>query len=270
MGNYDSRTEYGKNRNLTRSRDAVNRYRLSRRRKKSVLPKILALVFVVIFVLSIAIFGAYKFLQYRSAKKELEGYTDVQMKQDIYIDFSIIGMKEPLAIKGLTKQEVYDKVLGSYDFNITISNSNPEIDIFEMPVYGEKVEDTDLNKYMVAKGSDNLGTGQEVNVEHPLHDITIKANKTTFKLPDFVEGEIKKLIDDIYDKYLYTTSNEFNKKDVDVKSSDFKADFIFKVQTNDETLDSSLSQLARLWNTKAVKGQIEGFSKERNEFRRSC
>ena len=31
-------------------------------------------------------------------------------------------------------------------------------------------------------------------------------------------------------------------------------------------LDSSLSQLARLWNTKAVKGQIEGFSKERNEF----
>ncbi len=266
MGNYDSRTEYGKNRNLTRSRDAVNRYRLSRRRKKSVLPKILALVFVVIFVLSIAIFGAYKFLQYRSAKKELEGYTDVQMKQDIYIDFSIIGMKEPLAIKGLTKQEVYDKVLGSYDFNITISNSNPEIDIFEMPVYGEKVEDTDLNKYMVAKGSDNLGTGQEVNVENPLQDITIKANKTTFKLPDFVEGQIKKLIDDIYDKYLYTTSNEFNKKDVDVKSSDFKADFIFKVQTNDETLDSSLSQLARLWNTKAVKGQIEGFSKERNEF----
>ena len=266
MGNYDSRTEYGKNRNLTRSRDAVNRYRLSRRRKKSVLPKILALVFVVIFVLSIAIFGAYKFLQYRSAKKELEGYTDVQMKQDIYIDFSIIGMKEPLSIKGLTKQEVYDKVLGSYDFNITISNSNPEIDIFEMPVYGEKVEDTDLNKYMVAKGSDNLGTGQEVNVENPLQDITIKANKTTFKLPDFVEGQIKKLIDDIYDKYLYTTSNEFNKKDVDVKSSDFKADFIFKVQTNDETLDSSLSQLARLWNTKAVKGQIEGFSKERNEF----
>ena len=266
MGNYDNTTQYGKNRNLTRSRDAVNRYRLSRRKKTSVLPKIFALIFIVVFVLSLAIFGAYRFLQYRSEKKEFEGYTNVQMKQDIYIDFSIIGMKEPLAIKGMTKQEVYDKVLGSYNFNITIANSNPEIDIFEMPVYGAKVEDTDLDKYMVAKGSDNLGTGQEVNVENPLRDITIKASKSTFKLPDFVEGQLKRLIDDIYGKYLYVSSNEFNKKNVDVSSPDFKADFVFKVQTNDEVLDSSLSQLARLWNTKAVKGQIEGFSKERNEF----
>ena len=266
MSNYNNTTEYGKNRNLTRSRDAVNRYRLSRRKKTSVLPKIFALIFIVVFVLSLAIFGAYRFLQYRSEKKEFEGYTNVQMKQDIYIDFSIIGMKEPLAIKGMTKQEVYDKVLGSYNFNITIANSNPEIDIFEMPVYGAKVEDTDLDKYMVAKGSDNLGTGQEVNVENPLRDITIKASKSTFKLPDFVEGQLKRLIDDIYGKYLYVSSNEFNKKNVDVSSPDFKADFIFKVQTNDEVLDSSLSQLARLWNTKAVKGQIEGFSKERNEF----
>lgn len=266
MGNYDNTTEYGKNRNLTRSRDAVNRYRLSRRKKSSVLPKIFALVFIVVFVLSLSIYGAYRFLQYRSEKKEFEGYTNVQMKQDIYIDFSIIGMKEPLSIKGLTKQEVYDKVLGSYNFNITISNSNPEIDIFEMPIYGAKVEDADLNKYMVAKGSDNLGTGQEVNVENPLQDITIKANKNSFKLPDFVEGQLKRLIDDIYGKYLYVSSNEFNKKNVDVNSPDFKADFVFKVQTNDEVLDSSLSQLARLWNTKAVRGQIEGFSRERNEF----
>ena len=266
MGNYNNTTEYGKNRNLTRSRDAVNRYRMSRRKKSNALPKIFALIFIVVFVVGLSIFGAYKFLQARSEKKELEGYSNVQMKQDIYIDFSIIGMKEPFAIKGLTKQEVYDKVLGSYNFDISISNSNPEIDIFEMPVYGAKVEDPDLSKYMVPKGSDNLGTGQEVNVDNPLSDITITATKNTYKLPDFIEGQIKRLIDDIYDKYLYVSSNEFNKKNVDVTSPDFKADFVFKVQANDDLLDSSLSQLSRLWSTKAVKGQIEGFSKETNEF----
>ena len=257
---------YGKNKNITRSRDAINRYKMSRRKKSNVLVKIFALIFVVVIFVSLSVFGVYKFLQHRSEQKEFESYSNVQMKQDIYIDFSIIGMKEPLSIQGLTKQEVYDKVLGSYDFNITISNSNPEIDLFEMPVYGKKEEDPDLSKYMVAKGSDNLGTGQEVNVENPLSDITISASKNTYKLPNFVDGQIKNLIDDIYDKYLYTSSNEFNKKNVDVTSEDFKADFVFKVQTNDEMLDSSLSQLARLWNTKAVKGQIEGFSKERNEF----
>ena len=257
---------YGKNKNITRSRDAINRYKMSRRKKSNVLVKIFALIFVVVIFVSLSVFGVYKFLQHRSEQKEFESYSNVQMKQDIYIDFSIIGMKEPLSIQGLTKQEVYDKVLGSYDFNITISNSNPEIDLFEMPIYGKKEEDPDLSKYMVAKGSDNLGTGQEVNVENPLSDITISASKNTYKLPNFVDGQIKNLIDDIYDKYLYTSSNEFNKKNVDVTSEDFKADFVFKVQTNDEMLDSSLSQLARLWNTKAVKGQIEGFSKERNEF----
>ncbi len=193
-------------------------------------------------------------------------YSNVQMKQDIYIDFSILGMKAPLAIKGLTKQEVYDKVLGSYTFDIKILNSNPEIDIFEMPAYGKKEEDKDYSKYLNGVGSDTLGTGQEVKVDNPLSDITITASKNSFTLADFVEGQAKKFIDDIYDKYLYITTNEFNKKNVDVNASDFKPDFKFEVNSNDDTLDNSLSQLARLWNTNAVKGQIEGFDTKKNEF----
>lgn len=256
---------YGKSRNLSRSRDAINRYRLSRRRKSNNVFKFVGLTLAIVVVLVLSIFGAYKFIQYRNDKKALEGFTNVQMKQDIYLDFSIIGMKKPLSIQGLTKQEVYDKVLGSYDFDIKISNSNPEIDLFDMPKYGSKVEDTDYSKYF-SKSNDNLGTGQEVQVANPLADITITASKNSFKLPDFVEGQLKKFIDDIYDKYLYVSTNEFNKKNVDVNAADFKADFIFKVQTNDENLDSALSQLARLWNTKPVKGQIEGFDTERNEF----
>ena len=256
---------YGKSSNLSRSRDAINRYRLSRRRKSNNVFKFVGLTLTIVVVLVLSIFGAYKFIQYRNDKKALEGFTNVQMKQDIYLDFSIIGMKKPLSIQGLTKQEVYDKVLGSYDFDIKISNSNPEIDLFDMPKYGAKVEDTDYSKYF-SKSNDNLGTGQEVQVANPLADITITASKNSFKLPDFVEGQLKKFIDDIYDKYLYVSTNEFNKKNVDVNAADFKADFIFKVQTNDENLDSALSQLARLWNTKPVKGQIEGFDTERNEF----
>ena len=256
---------YGKSRNLSRSRDAINRYRLSRRRKSNNIFKFVGLTLAVIVVLVLSIFGAYKFIQYRNDKKALEGFTNVQMKQDIYLDFSIIGMKKPFSIQGLTKQEVYDKVLGSYDLDIKISNSNPEIDLFDMPKYGSKVEDTDYSKYF-SKSNDNLGTGQEVQVDNPLADITITASKNSYKLPDFVEGQLKKFIDDIYDKYLYVSTNEFNKKNVDVNADNFKADFIFKVQTNDENLDSALSQLARLWNTKPVKGQIEGFDTERNEF----
>ena len=256
---------YGKNRNLSRSRDALNRYKLSRKRKSNNVLKFVGLSLSIIVVLVLAIFGAYKFIQYRNDKRELEGYSNVQMKQDIYIDFSIIGMNKPFAIKGLTKQEVYDAVLGSYNFDIKISNSNPEIDLFEMPKYGAKVEDTDYSKYF-SKSNDNLGTGQEVQVANPLADITITATKNSYKVPDFVEGQLKKFIDDIYDKYLYIATNEFNKKNVNVEAPDFKADFVFKVQTNDEMLDDSLAQLARLWNTKPVKGQIEGFDTERNEF----
>ena len=162
---------YSTRRNLSRSRDALNRYKLSRKRKSNSALKFVGLSLSIIVVIVLTIFGAYKFIQYRNDKKELEGYTNVQMKQDIYLDFSIIGKKTPFAIKGLTKQEVYDAILGSYDFNIKISNSNPEIDLFEMPKYGAKVEDTDYSKYF-SKSNDNLGTGQEVKIENPLADIT--------------------------------------------------------------------------------------------------
>lgn len=252
--------------NLSRSRDAVNRYKQSRRRKTNGIFKVIAMVLLVCVILVIAIFAVFRYIKYKDDKKELSGFSTAQMKQDIYIDFSLIGMKKPLAIRGLTKQEVYDAVLGTYKWRMKINNSNPEIDLFEMPVYGEKKVDNDLSKYMVDKGSDNLGTGQEIEVENPLSDITIEASKETYMFPDFVEGQLKKLIDDIYDKYLYISTNEFSKKNVDVDSSDFVADFIFKVENNDAYLDDCLSQLARLWDTKAVRGQIEGYNSENNEF----
>ena len=43
-------------------------------------------------------------------------------------------------------------------------------------------------------------------------------------------------------------------------------DFVFTVSENDEVLKDCISQLARVWNTKAAKGQIEGFDSKRNEF----
>ena len=248
------------------SLSAIKRYKQSRKRKVSNAPKIIGLILIVLAVITLSIFGMIRFLQYRSEKKELEGYAATEMKQDIYIDFSVIGMKEPFSIKGLTLQDVYDKVLGSYKFNITIKNSNPEIDIFEMPEYGEKVQDENYDKYLKGQNSDNLGSGQTIEVKNPLSDITIEASKDTYKLPDFVEGQLKKFIDDIYDKYLYLSKNEFDKKGVDVTSSDFKPDFKFEVYINDVFLDDSLAQLSRLWDTKAVRGQIEGFDNNINEF----
>ena len=258
--------EYSRNRNASRSKDAINRYRQSRKKKSNNIFKVVGLTLIVSVVLVIAVFGAYLFIKYRGEKKELEGFTNVQMKQDIYVDFSLIGISEPFSLRGLTKQEVYDKVLGSYELDIDIYNSNPEIDLFEMPKYGAKVEEVNYDKYILGKDSDNLGSGQEIEVKNPLADITITATKNSYKLPDFVEGQLKRFIDDIYDKYLYVTSNEFSKKNVDVNDKDFRADFIFSVQINDEFLDDSISQLARLWNTRPVKGQIEGFDQERNEF----
>lgn len=261
---YDS-SRFG-TRDINKSRDAIKRYRQSRRRKSNNAPKIVGLILVVLAVITLSVFGIVRFIQYRSEQKEIEGYAATEMKQDIYIDFSVIGMKEPLAIKGLTLQDVYDKVLGSYNLNIIVKNSNPEIDIFEMPVYGEVKEDENYDKYLKGQNSDNLGSGQTVEVKNPLSDITIEATKDTYKFPDFLEGQLKTFIDEIYDKYLYLSKNEFDKRNVDVTSSDFVPDFKFEAKLNDVYLDDALSQLARLWDTKAVRGQIEGFDTNINEF----
>lgn len=262
----DENNGYQRERDVNRSRNAINRYRQSRKRKSNNVLKVIGLIILVMAILVLVIFGALRYIQYRSEKRELEGYSIAEMKQDIYLDFSIIGMEKPFPIKGLTLQDVYDKVLSSYKFDIVIKNSNPELGIFEMPKYGPDTTDQDYDKYLKGQNNDNLGTGQEVEVKNPLSDITIKATKDTYNFPDFVEGQLKRFIDDIYDKNLYLSTNEYNKKNVDVNSSDFVADFKFEASMNDAYLDDCLSQLARLWNTKAVKGQIEGFDNNINEF----
>lgn len=238
----------------------------SRRKKKNIFLRVVLIIFAVIVFASITSFAIYKLVTIKNEAKEIENLDSAQMKNDIYIDFSLIGMKNLLSIQGLTKQEVYDKVLGSYKYRYTIFNSNPEIDRFTMPKYGTEEEVVDYSKYMADKADDNRGTSQEVEVVNPLADITIKANKESFEFPDFFEGQLKKLIDDIYDKYLYVTSKEFKKKKRDIEEGNVKADFVFKIEDNDEFLDDALSQLARLWDTKAVRGQVEGFDRTTNEF----
>ena len=266
MRNIDENSEYGNIRKVNKSRNAVNRYRQSRKKKSNNMLMIVGIFLAVIFVITIAIFGVIRYIQYRNEKKEIEGYSFAEMKQDIYLDFSVIGKERPVSIKGKSLQDVYDEILGSYKLNIVITNSNPEIEIFDMPVYGEVPEDKNYDKYIKGQNSDNLGSGQEIEVINPLHDITIKAEKEKYILPDFLEGQLKSFIDDIYDKYLYLSSNDFNKKNVDVNGDNFVADFKFEASINDENLDDVLTQLSRLWNTKAVKGQIEGFDSNVNEF----
>ena len=177
---------YQRERDVNRSRNAINRYRQSRKRKSNNVLKLIGLILGVLAVIVLVIFGALRFIQYRSEEKEIEGYSIAEMKQDIYLDFSVIGMEKPLSIKGLTLQDVYDKVLGSYKYNIVIKNSNPEIGIFEMPKYGSTPEDQNYDKYLKGQNNDNLGTGQEVEVKNPLSDITITATKDTYNFPDFV------------------------------------------------------------------------------------
>lgn len=243
------------------------RSRSSRKRKKGDrLIKTVGIIAIAVIVISIGIFAAIKIIKNSNYKKEDENLNSAQMKQDIYVDFKILGIAKPFSLKGLTKQDVYDKILSSYAFDIKIFNSNPEIEIFEMPKYGADNLEVDYEKYMEDKGTDTLGTSQELEVENPLSDITIKADKTSFSLPNFVDGQAKNFIDDIYDKYLHTKNNEFNKKKVNVDAADFKADFVFNVTSNDNFLDDSLSQIARLWDTKASKGQIESFDQTKNEF----
>ena len=79
---------YQRERDVNRSRNAINRYRQSRKRKSNNVLKLIGLILGVLAVIVLVIFGALRFIQYRSEKKEIEGYSIAEMKQDIYLDFS--------------------------------------------------------------------------------------------------------------------------------------------------------------------------------------
>lgn len=252
--------------NRFRSRDAIRYYQKnSRKRKNSRGLATVLIILVSLVVVVFAVFGLVKYMTNRIVEKEEEGFSPEQMKNDIYIDWSLIGMDKPLSIRGKTRQEVYDIVLNSYKWDMTIKNSNPEIDLFMMPEL-EKDTTPNYDEIVNDKTVDNKGTSQHVEVIDAYKDITIRPTKSTYKFPDFVEPQLKQLIDTIYDTYLHDTRTSFKKNNIDVDSKDFKADFVFALNENDSFLDDQLNQLAKIWNTKAVKGQIDSFDKQKNEF----
>ena len=268
---YNNRERYLKNKrnDRYRSRDALQNYEYRNSRKKKAGRGAITSLFVfsTLLVAIIAVFFVLQFLNNTIGKSEESKFTDAQMKHDIYIDYSIIGMKYPLGIRGLTRQDVYDKVRGSYEWDLTISNSNPELDIFDMPKYEDVEVEESLNQYLDTTNLDAQGTSQKIEVDNPYKNITIKATKDTYKFPDFLDGQLKSQIDSIYETYLRGQSVRFEKKAAtNVTSPDFKADFKFEVNENDNSIDEYLNQLAILWKTTAVKGQIEGFDKTKNEF----
>ena len=251
--------------NVRNSLDAYElRLRKKRKRTSNIFVVFVVLISIIVSI-GIVIF-IVKFVTNQMVKREEKGFSVEQMKNDIYIDYSLIGMKEPLSIRGKTRQDVYDLVLDSYDFDITITNSNPEIDRFELPNIEEENKEVNYDEYMNENFVDDKGTSQEINVENPYKDINIEVTKNTYKLPDFIEEELKKQIDDIYKNYLYSSSSSFKKKITDIHDPNFKSDFVFTINENNEYLDDVLTQLSTMWNTKASKGQIETFDHNRNEF----
>ena len=267
-GSTRSNLKYSSN-NRYRTRDAIKIYESKTKKKRNTDNGIFTVVVVVaaVIICLAIIFFSVSFVTNQLVKKEESGFTNEQMKNDIYIDYSLIGMKEPLSIRGLTRQDVYDAVLGSYKWDLTITNSNPELDRFQLPSIQNEFERTeDLDSFLSDDFVDSKGTSQEVVIENPYKDVTIEVTKEVYKVPDFLEAELKAQIDNIYDTYLYNNSNSFRKKITDVHDPNFVSDFKFNVDENDPYLDDVLSQLALLWNTKAVKGQIEGFDKLKNEF----
>ena len=251
-----------------RSSDAINDYqfRKGKRRRKSRSGLTIAIIVLSVVACCFAVFGIAKLIGTTMENREIKNFTNAQMINDIYMNYEVLGFNELIPIRGMTKQELYDKVLNSYTWNMTIRNSNPEIDLYTLPEYGKKVKEENLDVLLSVDSSDNLGTSQEGEVINPLEDITIEVTKTEYKFPDFIEEQIRKQIDEIYDTYQYNIDSKFSKKKIDVSDPSFTGDFKFVVSENDDYLTDCINQLARVWNTKAAKGQIEGFDKKKNEF----
>lgn len=265
----DTRSFYTKNNNTYRSRDALTDYefRKGKRRRRSHSGLTIIFIFLTVIMCCFAVFGIAKLISSNMESREIKNFTNAQMINDIYMNYKVLGIDELIPIRGMTKQELYDKVLNTYTWNMKIKNSNPEIDLYTLPEYGKKVKEENLEELLNADSSDNLGTSQEGEVINPLEDITIiNVKKTEYDFPNFMEAQIMKQIDEIYENYQYNLDNKFSKKKVDVKSPDFEGDFKFVVTENDDYLTDCINQLARVWNTKAAKGQIEGFDSKKNEF----
>ena len=206
---------------------------------------------------------------------------------DLTVDYSALTGESGdhvLNLKGMNEEEALKALEGKYTWSLKVMNTNPYLDSFTMPSLTDKVDSASET------GADAEGSVQEVQVDDPLANVTIRPSKEEFDVPDQVKPEIEKLVAGIYEDYAKgngrgssdqassaagsksgkassaagSTSDQASSA---AGSSSGKADYTLKLPDFTDTAKDLATQLAAVWDDKPKNGDITSYDKSSDSFK---
>lgn len=204
-----------------------------------------------------------------------ETYDPNSIRDDIYLDVSSFASgAELLNLKGMNREQVKDAIMGTYDWKLVVTNSNPSLENFTMP----DLDDEESSAETTAAGkdsgvSDNDGSEQTAKVESPYAGITIRPDSKSFELPDLISDKLGDMVDQIFTDYetkkAQESETETDKKEESKETSEPAApvaDYALSLPDFTAEVTDYMKQLATVWKMSPKNGDITSYDSSTGEF----
>lgn len=270
------------------------RYSKYKKKKRNGMPPllgglgVLAIALICVFALRMGIPGGKNGEDESAPKESTEAYDPNVIHEDIYLDYSALDASAALLnLKGMNRQQLIDKLKGSYDWRLTVKNENPNLDHFKLPELSEQAETSSAG----AGSTDNEGTEEIVKIDNPLKNVTIRPEKGSFAVPDLLSENVEQLAEKIFADYQSsqetieteagTAESETEKQgffsfmkkketetstETETTTEAVSADYRLELPDFSSQLSDLSSQLALVWDMPPVNGDIVSFDASSGEF----
>lgn len=191
---------------------------------------------------------------------------------DLLVDYSAItgdSGDAVLNLKGMNEEQALETLEGKYSWSLKVINTNPKLDEFELPSLPEKVDSASET------GADSEGSVQEVQVDDPLANVTIRPTKEEFEVPDQVKPVIEEFVVGIYEDYAqggnsdHADTESASTSDGDTSGSETaetSADYTLELPDFTDTAKDYAEQLAVIWDDKPKNGDITSYDEDSDSF----
>ena len=202
-----------------------------------------------------------------------EVYDPNIIHDDIYIDVSSFAPDAGLVnINGMNREQVKAAIEATYNWNLTVNNTNPSIDDFLMPELSGSDETAETAKAeTAAEQADNDGSEQTVQVDDPYAGITIRPEKTLFAIPDLIALNLDEMVEQIFAdceekaEQKIEESSETESEETSASQA-VSADYALALPDFTAQITDYMSQLAVVWKMSPKNGDITSYDSSSGEF----
>ena len=213
-----------------------------------------------------------------AAEVESTAFDPDVIRKDLYLDISAYNPNaEKLNLNGMNREALKQAIQDSYEWNLTVTNGNPNLDKFKMPDLSSINKNKETKAAETDANADNEGTEEITEVENPYKNISIRPEAASYTLPDLLAPHVDDEVERIFSDYESSGQKAAAEPSAESASGTETAsapetsaakgaDYVLSLPDMKSEVSDYMKQLAVVWKMEPKNGDITSFDKKSGEF----